>query len=106
MPTTTPGQDFPVPVSTDDPNIPDDMLTLATAIEKRVVGVYTSSTDRSTRVPTPQEGQFAYMADTNTFAYFNGSSWVGFPTPVPAITSGTAAPNNADGADGDVYFKV
>lgn len=105
MPTTTPGQSLPIPVAGDDPNVPDDLNTLALAIEKRLVGVYNNVADRSARVTAPQEGQFAYMKDTNTFAYHDGSTWVGFPTPVPAITSGTTTPSNGSGANGDIYFK-
>lgn len=105
MATTTPGQSFPVPQSTDDPDVPGDMLALALAIEKRVVGVYNDVADRNARVTAPQEGQFAYMKDTNTFAFYTGSAWQGFPTPVPSITSGTTVPSNATGANGDIYFK-
>jgi len=106
MTTTTPAQGFTVPTSDDDPNIPDDMLTLATAIEKRVCGVYNSATDRGTKVPSPQEGQVAYLKDTNTWTYYNGSAWTGMFADVPTFSSGTSVPSNASGANGDVFFKV
>lgn len=104
MPTTTSNQGFPLPVAGDDPNVPDDLNTLALAIERRVVGVYNSTSDRSTRVPAPQEGQVAYLKDSNTFTYYTGSAWAEmFPAQV-SITSGTANPTG--GSNGDVYFKV
>ena len=103
--TTTPGQSFPTPVGSGTPDITLDLYNLAVAIEKRVVGIYNNVADRSARVTAPAEGQFAYMKDTNTFAFYDGAAWTGFPTPVPAITSGTTTPSNASGANGDIYFK-
>lgn len=105
MPTTTPGQAFPVPTSADDPDVPDDLMNLALAIEKRVMGVYASSAARGTAVPAPQEGQVAYLADTNSFTFYNGSAWVAMFAQV-AITSGTTVPSNSSGSNGDVFLKV
>jgi len=106
MPTTTPGQSFPVPVTGDDPDIPGDLLALATAIEKRVLGVYNNVADRDARVTAPQEGQFAYLKDTDKLYKYSGSAWEQFPPAQPSITSGTTAPSNAVGSDGDIYFQV
>lgn len=106
MATTTPGQSFPVPTTGDDPDIPADLNTLALAIEKRVVGVYNNVTDRDTRVTAPQEGQVAYLKDTNTFVFFTGSVWTAMFTQPPAFTVSTAVPSNVTGVDGDVWFKV
>lgn len=106
MPTTTPGQGFPVPVNSDDPNIPEDMTVLALAIEKRVVGVYNSAADRASRVAAPQEGQVAFLKDTNEFTFYDGATWQPmFPKQV-TITSGTTVPSNSSGSNGDVFFKV
>ena len=105
MPTTTPGQALPIPVDGDNPDITDDLEQLALAIEKRLVGVYNNVAARSAAVTAPQEGQFAFMKDTNTFAYYDGATWVAFPTAAPAITSGTSVPSSGDGANGDIYFK-
>ncbi len=106
MATTTPGQSLPVPTGTDDPDIPADLLALASAIEKRLMGVYNNATDRSARVTAPQEGQFAYLKDTKLVYRYDGAAWVQFPAAQPAITSGTTVPSNASGANGDIYFKV
>ncbi len=106
MATTSPGQSFPVPTSSDDPDIPADLMTLATAIEKRVVGVYNNSTDRAARVTAPQEGQVAYMKDSDTFVFYNGTTWTAmFPAQV-SITNGTVVPNNSTGNNGDIFFKT
>jgi len=101
---TTPAQAFPIPVDGDDPDLTGDLATLAKAIEKRVLGVYASTTDRDTKLPAPQHGQFAFTLDTHTLWYRSATVWVAFPAPQPAITSGTAAPSG--GADNDVYFRV
>ena len=106
MPATTPGQSLPVPVAGDDPNIPDDLNSLALAIEKRLVGVYNTIADRDARVTAPQEGQFAYLKDTNVFTFYNGTAWAPYPAVAPVISSGTTVPSNASGANGDIYFKV
>lgn len=106
MPTTTTAQAFPVPVSTDDPDIAADLLTLATAIEKRVAGVYNNAADRDAKITSPQEGQVAFLKDTNNWTYYNGTIWdLMFPD-LPSFSSGTTVPSNASGANGDVFFKV
>ena len=106
MPTTTPAQAFPVPVATDDPDIPGDLMALATAIERRIVGVYATAADRNAKVSAPQEGQVAFQKDTNAFTFYDGAAWQPmFPTQV-TITSGTTVPANTSGKDGDVFFKV
>ena|SRR5262245_21142540 len=110
MPTGTPAQNFPIPTSTDDPDVVSDMGALALAIEKRVFGVYNDVADRNTKVASPQEGQIAYTkADDKVWIYqtISGTSaWNQFPTAVPAITSGTTVPANSSGNNGDVFFKV
>lgn len=106
MPTTTPGQSFPVPVNGDDPNIPEDLSNLAVAIEKRVMGVYNSIADRDARVTVPQEGQCAFLKDTNSFTYYNGSAWAAMFQQPPTFTVGTVVPGNGTGVNGDVFFKV
>lgn len=105
MVTTTPGQSFPVPESTDDPNVPDDMNNLALAVERRVFGVYNNVTDRNTRVPAPQEGQVAFIKDTDAFVFYNGTSWEPMFEQPPTFFSGTSVPSSGLGVNGDVYFK-
>jgi hypothetical protein len=106
MPTTTPAQAFRVPVSTDNPDVVDDMTQLALQIEKRVMGVYATAAARNsaTTAAGVVEGMFAYLMDSNTVTYYDGAAWQPFPPAQPAITSGTAGPSG--GSDGDIYFKV
>jgi hypothetical protein len=104
---TTPAQQFPVPVNTDDPDIPGDLATLAKAIEKRVVGVYATAADRNTKTGAAgvQEGMIAYLQDSNTITYYDGAAWQIYPTPPPQILNGTTAPLNTLGNDNDVYYQ-
>lgn len=108
MPGTTPAQGFRVPVAGDDPDVVDDMTQLAKLIEKRVMGVYTSTSDRDTKTAAAgvQEGMFAYTTDANKVWYYDGAAWQAFPPAQPAITSGTTVPANSSGANGDIFFKV
>lgn len=106
MAITTPMQSLPLPEDTDDPAIPDDMMSLALAIEKKLVGVYNNTTDRGTRVTSPVEGQVAYLKDTNSFTFWTGSAWtLMFPAQV-AITTGSTVPSNSVGNNGDLFLKT
>lgn len=108
MPGTTPAQGFRVPIAADDPDVVDDMTQLAKMIEKRVIGVYASvsARDSATTAAGLEEGMFAFMRDSNTVTYFDGSAWVSFPPVPPAIMSGPSVPSNAVGNNGDVFFQV
>lgn len=115
MPTTSPTQGLPVPVDGDDPNVPDDFLILAKAIEKKVVGVYATTTERdnknnpavTTGSTAPVEGQLAFIKADDSWYVYDGAAWkqiyIGYSY-VPQITSGTAAPSG--GNNGDVYLQV
>lgn len=104
MPTTTANQGWTLPVGTDDPNIVADLTTVVLQIEKQVIGIYTSVSDRNTTATSPLEGQFAYLADTNALTYYTGSAWVTLGNTSRVITVSTSAPSG--GSDGDIHFKV
>jgi len=106
MPATTPAQLFPYPVTTDDPDVPDDMMKLAKAVEKRVMGVYTTEADRDTKTAASgvEEGMFAFCKGTDKIYWYNGTTWVQWTT--PSITSGTTVPADSSGVNGDIFFKT
>ena len=97
-----------VPDANEDPNLAFDLLAIAKAIEKRLVGVYATAAarDAATTAAGVQEGMFAFTMDTDTFWYRSASAWVSFPPPQPAITHGSSVPPNSSGTNGDVFFKV
>lgn len=107
---TTPAQGWPLPVNGDDPDVPGDLAALALLIEKRVIGVYPTVTERNTATAAAvlNDGSFAYTRDTNTLWYYDGTSWLVFPDRPVKIGSGATVPSNTDPAyvNGDVFFKV
>jgi hypothetical protein len=42
----------------------------------QMVMVFTNSTARSAALTSPSAGMLTYLADTNTFEYFNGTAFV------------------------------
>lgn len=106
MPTTTPQQAFPVMVDGDDPDIPEDIMALALAIEKRVVGVHNNVAARDAAVTSPEEGQVAYLKDSNKLTYYTGSAWADVLPTIPNFSTGTTVPLDSSGTNGDVFFKI
>lgn len=104
----TPGGQFGnvIPDANEDPNLPADLLAIAKAIEKRVVGIFASvaARDSATVAMGPVEGMMCFVQANDTCYIYIGSAWTVFPPALPQITSGTAAPSG--GNNGDVYFKV
>ena len=108
MATTTPAQDLPVMEATDDPDIPGDIMALALAIEKRLVGVYNNVADRDARITAPQEGQVAYLKDSNKFTFYEGvtNGWIDMFEEPPTFSHGAVVPDDSSGTNGDVFFKI
>lgn len=75
MPTTA-NQQLPYPASSAAPNVPADLQALGQAAEKKVVQVFASATDRTTRMPSPTEGMLSWLQDKNRFDYYTGAAWV------------------------------
>jgi hypothetical protein len=44
------------------------------------VGVFDNATNRDAEITSPQEGQFAYLKDTNVTTYYTGSAWANLDT--------------------------
>ena len=47
-------------------------------IQEQVIMVFANSTARDSAVSSPEEGMFAYLKDTNTLTYYDGSSWASY----------------------------
>ena len=56
------------------------------------VGVFADATERDAEITSPQEGQFAYLKDTNVTTYYTGSTWANFET---SYTWATYTPTNS-----------
>ncbi len=44
------------------------------------VGVFTDAANRDAEITSPQEGQFAYLKDTDVTTYYTGSAWTNLDT--------------------------
>jgi hypothetical protein len=44
------------------------------------VGVFADAANRDAEITSPQEGQFAYLSDTNVTTYYTGSVWANLDT--------------------------
>lgn len=47
-------------------------------IQEQVVMVFDDSSARDSAISSAEEGMFAYLKDTNTLTFYNGSSWASF----------------------------
>lgn len=58
-----------------------DVLTASdvnTYIMEQMLTVFADSTARDAAITSPSEGMFAFLKDSNTLVFHNGSSWENF----------------------------
>lgn len=103
----TANQELPYPDETQHPaDVPLFLQRLAEAVEKKLVLVYDSAADRSSRNGAPAEGQLSWLSDVNRLELFTGTGWTQlYPSTAPTIHSGTSDPTTGLGSNGDLYFK-
>lgn len=75
MATTSPLQAVPLPDASDADDVPYNLGAAVDAMEKRLVMVYASATDRDSKIATPEEGMIAYLQDVNEWTAHDGSGW-------------------------------
>ena len=67
------------------------------------IGIFANATARDAQITSPIEGQFAYLADSNTLFYYSGAAWASYigdgditgVTITTASTSGLAGGSTA-----------
>ena len=47
-------------------------------VQEQVIMTFADSSARGSAISSPEEGMFAYLADTNTLTYYDGSSWASY----------------------------
>jgi hypothetical protein len=68
-------QGLTLPEADDGDNVPQSFDDYNDGVESRLVKRYTSSADRTTRNPTPTEGELSYLTSTDTYETYTGSAW-------------------------------
>jgi hypothetical protein len=57
-------------------NYPAASLSLANRVDLVGVLPFATSAARATAIPSPTDGQYSYLQDTNSTEFWNGSAWV------------------------------
>ncbi len=82
-----------------------------TYIMEQTVMVFASTSARDSAISSPSEGMFAFLKDTNTLSFYNGSAWASFIgdgdiTGVTITTAGTSGLNGGDTATSGAFSST
>jgi hypothetical protein len=95
--TLTTDQGLILPVASDADNVPTSFTSYNTGVESRLAKRYLSAADRTTRNPTPTEGELSYLVSTGEYELYDGSAW---GHPFPTLSRGAMATPTTTGSDG------
>ena len=68
-------------------------------IQEQVIMSFADSSARDSAVSSPEEGMFAFLKDSNTLQFYNGSSWASFigEGDITGVTITTSATSGLNG---------
>lgn len=96
MTTNSPIASLPIPELTDPPNAPAAFQSLATTLDPIVIPRFASASARNLKIPTPSDGQHAYLTDSHSLFVYRADSaaWVPYsyamaPVSDKFVNSGT-----------------
>lgn len=103
--TTNQGAPFP-DVNEPFNNVNDWIYLLATFMEVRGVQRFTTTSQLSTKRPSPVAGEMAVITGDKTVLVYDGTAWQRVYPAKPQIFTGTATPASSLGSTGDLYIKT
>jgi len=79
-----------------------------TYIQEQVVMVFDDSSARDSAITSPTEGMFAFLKDTDTLTYYNGSTWGSFigEGDITAVNTSATSGLNGGGTSGAIDLTV
>ena len=68
-------------------------------LQEQVIGRFDSATQRDAQITSAEEGMFAFLKDTNTLTFYDGSSWASFigEGDITGVTITTSATSGLSG---------
>ena len=87
-------------------NVNDWIYALAQFFERRAGARYANMSALSSKLPSPNAGDSAWIVDTKVLLVFDGSTWVRVYPSSPQIFFGATDPSSGLGSVNDIYFKT
>ncbi|WP_331445873.1 hypothetical protein [Streptomyces xanthochromogenes] len=83
-------QNIPIPALGDAPNI-EAAFAAINELVRRAILPYASASARTAAIASPIEGMQAWLQDTNTMTYYDGTQWLTYEAPQVQAYNGSVA---------------
>ena len=92
----TPISGLNYPLNSQSPNAPAQMADFLGTIDSRLIPIFTNSSVRDTKIPTPVKGQICYLLDVRHYTIYRDGQWkkitIPFIKAVPPDSVATPVP--------------